>query len=78
MRDRDYETMIEIPLTTYRELVEELTEYKVRMLQVTEDKLNVKAELNELQNAHSKLTDLYEQVVVELESYKKTYDKEKK
>ena len=76
MRDKDYETMIEIPLTTYRELVEELTEYKVRMLQVTEDKLNVKAELNELQNAHSKLTDMYEQVVVELESYKRAYDKE--
>lgn len=78
MRDKDYETMIEIPLSEFRQLVEDNAENRLHMRKAIEDLMTVKFELEEMKTAHSKLTDLYEQAVVELESYKKIYDKEKK
>ena len=56
------EVYIEIPLNEYRKLVE--------------DEINARAELKTVSAELARITDLYEQTVVELESYKRACDKE--
>ena len=76
MRERAQETMIEIPLSEYRQLVEDLTEARLCKIREAEEHFKLKFEFDTMKNAHAKLSNLYEQVVVELESYKMLYDKE--
>lgn len=70
------EVYIEIPLNEYRKLVEECTEHRVMVHRLVEDEINARAELKTVSAELARITDLYEQVVVELESYKRAYDKE--
>ena len=76
MRERSYDTMIEIPLSEYRQLIEELTETKISLTNRYEELLVKIMDLKEAHDKLASLSDMYEQVVVELESYKKLYDKE--
>ena len=70
------EVYIEIPLSEYRQLVEDNMENRLHMRKAIEDMMVVKFDLEEMKNAHAKLSEAYEQVVAELESYKRAYDKE--
>ena len=72
------EHYIEIPLSEYRKLVEEVTEYRVGAQRYIEDEVKARAELKAVSAELERISDLYEQVVVELESYKRAYDKEEK
>ena len=76
MRPREVEHYIEIPLSEYRKLVEELAETKVYLSQRSEENFFKLVELKETNEKLSELSNLYERVVVELEGYKKLYDKE--
>ena len=76
MRERTYEHMIEIPLNEYRKLVEELTETRIILANRHEELVVKIVDLKEAHEKLSKLSDLYEQAVVELESYKRLYDME--
>ena len=67
------ETVIEIPLSEYRQLVEDYTEARLCKIRDAEEHFKLKLDLEEMKNAHSKLSDLYEQAVVELESYRRLY-----
>lgn len=68
------EHYIEIPLSEYRQVIEDRKEAMLLMSSAIEDTFKLKVELDEMKNAHAKLSDAYEQVVAELESYKRAYD----
>ena len=75
MRERTSEHYIEIPLSEYRTLVEENFENRFHMRNALEDACRFKIDLEEMKNAHAKLSEAYEQALEELERYKKMYAK---
>lgn len=74
MRPRELEHYIEIPLSEYRKLVEEAVEFKFIMTQCNEDLIKARHDLKAIEAECAFLKERYEQVVVELESYKRAYD----
>lgn len=78
MRERTYETMIEIPLREYERLVREWAENRIYLTQRSEENFSKTLELKETKDRLSELSEAYEQVVEELERYKRLYDKEDK
>lgn len=68
------EFYIEIPLSEYERIVDGRAENRCLAHNAIEDALKFKAELEEMKTAHARLTDQYERVVTELESYKRAYD----
>ena len=78
MRERTFEHYIEIPLSEYRKLVEEITIATIfRDMGLSNDAKHSE-DLEEMKNAHAKLSEEYEHVVEELERYKRMCDKEDK
>ena len=76
MRERVNETIIEIPLSEYRHLIEELTECKIGMHKCVEDEIGARMELKQVKEELEAIKERHEAVLVELISYKKLYDKE--
>ncbi|MBR4079786.1 MAG: hypothetical protein IKK29_06200 [Christensenellaceae bacterium] len=76
MRPRELEHYIEIPLSEYRKLVEELAETKVYLMQRHDDIVSLHFNLKEVKDKLSKLSEQYEKTAFELECYKKMHDKE--
>ena len=74
MRPRELEHYIEIPLSEYERLVRELAETRIYLQQRSEENFSKTLDLKDANDKLSEPANLYDQVVVELESYKRAYD----